>query len=317
MPKFSTSLGCKDAPFTYKDGRQDFSVASGSNSDHTLDILGVMPGTITITPGGFDSTEIKYEVLIKTNRKTLLEGVGIQLPTLNTDGSVTDSNVLIGTLKVPFDPKLCARYDVTIHVPPTLKQLHINSDGASQVTFAPEAHLQLDNLQVVLSGASPLNMILPQKFVQAKNLAFEVYQGWIVGDVSVGMETTIATQRGDGVANIHAYQSPPTQTSEPEPAILRTTTGSGRTDIFYIGDVGIKRPIDNTHVSSGKGDVYLTYKKAAYNGKIKFDSNSYTISGAQSFRDLNQTKEWTHFFGDENGADRMSVTSRGWTGLYF
>jgi hypothetical protein len=160
-------------------------------------------------------------------------------------------------------------------------------------------------------------MILPSKDVTSQRQALEVYRGWIVGDASIVKETSITTQRGDGIANVKLH---PTPLSDSEPAVLRTTTGSGRSDFFYLGEKAFKRPIDSTHISSKNADVYLTYSGAEFSGKIEMSSKSHTMIGAQKITpddDDASESTWTHYVGDINGSDGISVSSRGWTGLYF
>ncbi len=160
-------------------------------------------------------------------------------------------------------------------------------------------------------------MILPHERFLADTLKLEVYRGWIVGDTAIVNSTSIATQRGDGVANVRVHPIPSVH-----PASFDTVTGGGRTDVSYIENQSSShRPISSQHTSSMNGDLYLTYRDARFSGLVALHSGSYTATGLQSAMDLpgdgKSGKAWTHYVGDQDGGDEILVNSRGWTGLYF
>ena len=214
---------------------------------------------------------------------------------------------------------------MTMYVPPNLKKLDLVLHTTTHVQFAAGAHINTEDLFVTLFSLDSNNIIVPSEHVTSQRQALEVYRGWIVGDASIVKETSIATQRGDGVANVKLHPALPSDSNSPETAILRTTTGSGRSDFFYLGEKAFKRPIDSTHISSKNADVYLTYSGAEFSGKIEMSSKSFSMTGVQKINqsrliggnDGENTSKWTHYVGDVNGGDRMTVSSRGWTGLYF
>jgi len=200
---------------------------------------------------------------------------------------------------------------VAAHAP-----MHLQFDSASNIN--------LDDLLVTMFSMNKNNMILPHQSVRANRMSLEVYRGWIVGDVMVVNNTSITTQRGDGVISLRAHPTAPGNSNFPDPASLRTTTGAGRSNIFYITPKAFKRPIHNVHTSSRNGDVYLNYREAEYSGRIELGSASYTATGIHSFvKSANgdsgddQNLKWTHWAGDQNGGDMVYIKSRGWTGLYF
>lgn len=158
-------------------------------------------------------------------------------------------------------------------------------------------------------------MILPHENVHADHLSLEVYRGWIVGDVAVVNSTSISTQRGNGVANVRVHPIP----NLAGPAHFQTTTGAGRTDVFYVSDHSAPhRPIHNQHVSSMNADVYLTYEHSDFSGQIALNSRSFSATGLTTFdAEDDVDAQWTHWVGDKEGEDTISVKSRGWTGLYF
>jgi len=322
LPVFNSSLGCVDAPYIYNNTEVTVLAPIGfRRHDHSFDVRGYGVGTITIADGDPDSKEVKYELSIRSNRD-ILDEVRFVYP--DTNGKmVTNSRFIIETSRLPgVDSKYCMRFDVKLYVPLNLKHLAIKSHANAHVQFAPGARVNVDELSVTLFTPETINMIVPSPDVTARKLLLEVYRGWIVGEASIVEETSITTQRGDGVANVKVYPAAPADPENPAKVTFRTTTGSGRSDFTYIGRKTVKRPIDSTHMSSRNGDVYLTYRQSEFSGKIEMASKSYTMTGAQSLKsnatdDEENKPKWTHFVGDQDGGDQIYVNSRGWTGLYF
>lgn len=309
MPTYSISLGCVSAPYLYKDTEElTINVPMGySKSDHGFDVTGGAVGTLLIAEGPADLREIQYKISIRSDSKELLEQIQFAYP---TSEGVEKSLLKIGT---PAAPQSCVRFDITMYVPPTLKELHVAPHVPVQVKFDETSKLNMDNFFATLYASSENNMILPHQNVKAKSMSLEVFSGWIVGAVAIVDNTTITTQQGDGVVNLHVH--PAASPDLNKSASLQTTTGSSRTDIFFEKLLP-HRPISSTHVSSQNGDVYLTYREAEFSGLVSLKSNSYSATGIRSFA-KKTPQEWTHWVGDEEGADRLTVESRGWTGLYF
>ena len=317
MPAFSTSLGCMDAPHLYNGSQVTFMAPVNiQHLDHVFLTSGGAVGTLTLADGEADAQEIKYEMVMRASDKALLDSVYFEYPEYNDEKIITRSRVSMTTPRGS-----CVRYDMTMYIPPNLKKLDIVLHTTTHVQFVAGAHVNTENLFVTLYSTDSNNMIVPSKDVTSRRQALEVYRGWIVGDASIVKETSITTQRGDGIANVKLHPAPSSDSNSPESAVLRTTTGSGRSDFFYLGNKAFKRPIDSTHISSKNADVYLTYRQAEFSGKIEMSSKSYTMTGAQMITPSrpidNDAATWTHFAGDINGSDRISVSSRGWTGLYF
>ena len=289
------------------------------NQDHTFLATGGAVGTLTLADGEPDALEIKYEMVLRTSDEALLDYVYFEYPEYNEEKIITRSRVSMTTPHSSGGS--CVRYDMTMYVPPSLKKLDIVLHTTTHVQFAAGAHVNTEKLFVTLYSTDSNNMIVPSKDLTSQRQALEVFRGWIVGDASIVKETSITTQRGDGIANVKLHPAPPSDSNSPETAVLRTTTGSGRSDFFYLGEKAFKRPIDSRHISSKNADVYLTYTGAEFSGKIDLSSKSYTTTGAQKITGSrpidNDVLTWTHYVGDINGSDRISVTSRGWTGLYF
>ena len=316
MPAFSTSLGCNDAPYLYNGSKVTFTApVSTLHQDHSFVAYGGAVGTLTLADAEPDADEVKYEMVLRASDETLSKYVYFQYPEYDEDKTITRSRVLMTTRNSQGGS--CIRFDMTMYIPPNLKKLDIALHTTTHVQFAAGAHINIEDLFVTLFSVDPNNIIVPSEHVSSQRQALEVYRGWIVGDASIVKETSIATQRGDGYAHVKLHPAPPSDSNAPEPATLRTTTGAGRSDFFYLGEKAFKRPIDSTHISSKNGDVYLNYGGAGFSGKIGMSSKSFSISAQKISNNEEKTSEWTHYVGDINGGDRISVSSRGWTGLYF
>ncbi|KAG5643601.1 hypothetical protein DXG03_000609 [Asterophora parasitica] len=321
MPAFSSSLGCLSAPHIYNTTKMVITAPMGSKSDHAFDIRGSAVGTFVIAQGAANLQDVKYELTLRSADPKLLDDIVIQHPEIGSDGSVLSSRLLINTPRTGPDSG-CMRYDIKMYVPPDLKKLHVQSHTTMHIQFDSAADVELDTLYVTVYSMSKDNLVLPSRGVRGNLLGIEVFRGWIVGDVAVVNSTTITTQRGDGITNIRAHPTAPLDSTHPDPALFRTTTGAGRTDVFYITPKAFKRPIQNVHMSSRNADMYLTYKEAEFSGLVELDSTSFTATGLQRLpevpgnQDDGQTK-WTHWRGDKDGGDEIFVRSRGWSGLYF
>jgi hypothetical protein len=317
MPAFGTSLGCMDAPHIYNGSKITFAAPINTNHrDHAFYTRGGAVGTFTLADGEEDAQEIKYEMVLRASDEALLKDVYFEYPEYNDDNTVARSRVIMTTPHSPAGS--CVRFDMKIYVPPSLQKLHVALHTTAHVQFAPGAHINTEDLFITLFSMDSNNIIAPGEHITSQRQTLEVNRGWIVGDASIVKETSITTQRGDGVANVKLHPAP---ASDSEPAVLRTTTGAGRSDFFYIGEKASKRPIDSTHISSRNADLYLTYSGAEFSGKIGMSAKSFSMTGAQRIapgRHMgNNDEKWSHFAGDANGGDKISVSSRGWVGLYF
>ncbi|KAF9264262.1 hypothetical protein L218DRAFT_926655 [Marasmius fiardii PR-910] len=331
LPAFSESLGCRNAPHLYNGGNVSIRVPFGTHDsfDHTLDVRGESVGTITIAEAVSNANEVEYTMTLRSTDESVLQSVKLEYLSKDESADVEESRMSIytGSSSSAGNQNDCVRYDITMHIPPGLKSLSVKSHTLTHVQFSPGAEIALNNLHVTLFAQNEHNLILPHQNIRANKLALEVYRGWIVGDASIVNQTSITTQRGDGIAHVRVYPTPPIDVTQPDPCELQTTTGAGRTDIIFTSDkTSIHRPIKAVHMASQSGDVYLTYRDAGFSGRISLDSSSFTAIGLHPFTDktpaekddeVEQGTKWTHWVGDKDGKDRIFVKSRSWTGLYF
>ncbi|KAE9401555.1 hypothetical protein BT96DRAFT_956449 [Gymnopus androsaceus JB14] len=298
MPVFSESLGCMDdASYLYNGGETTLSIPIGQRKDHSIDIGGSAVGTITVTEAAADIDEVQYKFTIRSNDMSMVDQIDLTYPGLKP-GPDSTSRLVIGTPRYPRDSSSCVRYDVVMYIPRALKKLHVASHAACTC--------QIRSRGPPRSGGNNL---------RSTSLSLEVYRGWLVGQASIVNRTSIATQRGDGVMNVHVHPTAPADPENPSQVTLQTYSGAGRTDLFFENDkVFAHRPIKSLHTSAMRADVYLHYKAAEFDGNINLGSSSFTATGAKPY---SAGGSWTHWVGDTDGKDEIIVKSKGWTGLYF
>ncbi|KAJ3539407.1 hypothetical protein NMY22_g4750 [Coprinellus aureogranulatus] len=324
MPAFGENLGCDHASVFYKDSPKGYVMDVPAPAGfHDLKIQGAGAGTLTITTAPSDAQNVSYSINMRGTDQPLLDLVKMELTESETGSKLAMMTPTISKADRESGTK-CIRFDVTVAVPPSLKELHIISYSHLQVKFDESVHLDLKRLSVVTMSPDKGSLILPTANFHASKLFLETYNGWIVGDVSLEESAVLDTQRGDGVAHVKVIQSNEHDTDKK--ASLQTATGSGRSEFTYIANKGSKRTIDSRHISARNGDVYLKYGGANFNGKIAMSSRSSTIHGVvtnlkrfgeKRLGRRDDDSEWTHARGDADGADRLRVESNGWTGLWF
>jgi len=321
MPVYSEALGCLDAKHFYQDEVNTITVPLNPNKlDHSVDFRGDFTGTVVVAQGDADATEIKYEVTVRASNDAVLETLTLHHPSNAEieDGTTNSQFSLSG--RATTGSGQCGRYDIKMYLPPTLQKLHIQAHATSHILFDESSNIDLDSFFVTMYTNDQKNMLLPHPSIHAKEMRLEMTQGWLVGEASLVDTAYITTQRGDATTNVKVLPVPSLGDQQPTDAVLHTTTGAGRTDIFYISDRGAPhRPIQSKHLSSRNGDLYLTYKEAEFSGVIDLKAKSYTATGVQGMFPSNGTTSGElPWVGDKNGVDRLTVESRnGWVGLYF
>ncbi|KAI0743333.1 hypothetical protein C8Q80DRAFT_1180356 [Daedaleopsis nitida] len=307
MPEFSVSLG------------QDILVPVGKHEnrgDHSVDFRGSAVGTIVLAQGEADLTDIKYELTLRADSQDVLDQTILDYPTADEveDGMKSSRVQVITPPRTPETANSCVRFDAVIYLPPAVRTLHVQSHVATQIKFDPDSNFDFDSLIVTLYGLDEKNMLLPTEGIHAKHTKLQITRGWFVGDVTVVDEAELITQRGD--AHLHVRVHPaPSSAEPPAPVKLLTSTGAGRTDVFFVNHPGFPhRPIDATHHSSMNGEMYLTYTDAAFNGTVDFAAKSFSATGLQN---AFKKDGGLPYVGSQEGGDQMAVRTQGWAGLYF
>lgn len=313
MPEFSKSLPCADAPHFYQGQEKlTYSVPVDSEGQHTLDIRGSGVGTLVIAQGDYEASDLIYQMSVRTNKVVFLDSIKVKYA--NKGDEDATSKMSLSTPLVLGNA--CLRFDMTVYVPYTVRQLTIQSSATTQIKFDSESNLDLDALVIRSSGFDNTNMVLPHRGVHASALFIDVQRGWLVGDVTIEDRATLTTARGDAALNVHVFPAP-TPADPPATAHLETTTGSGRADVFYASHPGHPhRPIDSVHRVSNTGDLYLTYKDAAFSGTVNLTARSFSASGLHDA--VPRLADQLPWVGEKDGVDKIVVDSKnGWVGLYF
>ncbi|KAI0644460.1 hypothetical protein C8Q79DRAFT_971911 [Trametes meyenii] len=314
MPEFSTSLGCADAPNLYGGKKMEISIPIGQHrDDHSMDMRGAAVGTIFLAQGESTLKDIKYELTLRTDKPELFDTVRLDYPSPeDLNENMKSSRLQLATPSNLQDG--CMRFDVTVYLPPGLRTLHLQAHAVTQIKFDPDSNFDLDKLSVSMYRLDTRNMLLPTEGVHARATKLQLTRGWLVGDLTVGDAATLMTQNGDATLHVRVHPAP-SSADPPAPAKLLTSTGAGRTDLWWVGHAGLPhRPIDATHHTSMGGKVYLTYGDAAFNGTVDLSAKSFSSTGLQ-----NALKQdgGLPYVGSRAGVDKMLVKAQGWVGLYF
>lgn len=328
MPKFNTTLGCEDASWIWQRKTVTFSVPVEDAKHHEFNYYGEgRSGTaLIITSGDANATEVVYEMTLRSDKQQIADQY-FKFTTTEVSGGEQAIQRSVATLSAQNTggfgaPIGCMRSDVIMRVPPNLKGLKIHARGPVHLQFAHCTHsdLILDELDVILEATERNNMLLPHASLRARHTTLRAYNGWVVGEVPLVDKVSLLTDFGRAVSNLKVYPVERKHCMDPT-AQLETLTGVGRTDIDYIDNAKEgHRPIDASHISQDGGDLYLTYKKAKFNGFIERESRSFTghnINNAipKPGATGDDAKSWV---GDKQGGDKLTAkSSLGWIGLYF
>lgn len=313
LPAFKSSLTCRDAPFIYKDSMVSYSVPMGTGqSDHAIYIRGSAVGSVVLARGADDATEVKYEMTVRAMKRPDLTDITVTAPVPDLENPEAFNSKF--TLSTPYlgQSDSCMNFAMTVFVPPRLKELKIETHTLSHIRFDQAAQLDLDQLVVTMLSSDKNNLFSPNTGIRAKTTTFEVFNGWLVGEASLVDALTVNTNRGSAVTNLRVM---PESSSDLASAVsLKTTSGSGRTDITYVNTpLDSHRPISSTHSSSG-GNIYLNYKEAEFSGQVDLsDVRSWSASGLRG----GERPDDPRWVGDKDGADRMTASSKSWIKLNF
>ncbi|KAF8160657.1 hypothetical protein B0H34DRAFT_697553 [Crassisporium funariophilum] len=296
--------------------------------DHQFSVRGIATGIITLASApDASATEIVYDILIRGDKVDLdkitivnTEQVGSRAYFNITTPSSLDSRPDVVT--VADIPSVCMHYDITIYVPRPLKCLRLDLNTPAQIRFSPEAHINLDTLDLNLNRAHPNNLIFAHESVKATNLTLSIGFGTVKGSVSIMARTTISNSAGVSEINVIPAATASSLTSNTDPAILETYTDTGIMKIHYLRNPAYrKRRIISTHFSSNHETfTALDYIDSTFKGLLHVDDPSqfFTSVNLLSLQDQpdyprnDDELRWTHFANTNNsreGADRMTVRS--------
>lgn len=312
MPQFSTSLGCANALY---ENDTLFSVPISSDGSHSIDLSNAsMVGTVRIDTRPY-TTAVGYELSLKTQSKSLLDGISLHIPTADDIANGEESRFMLSAPDSDTVGSSCVRYDIEILLPPSVTKFTLTTGSHdAQVIVVPGAQIDMDKLSILMHGNDGNSMLLPTAGLRAKELHLEMTGGWLVGEVAIVERTLLSTQHGDAVSNVKFYPVPAEAKEHLAIARLETITGRGRSDFVYIdARKGPHRPISSTHRSSQASDMYLTYKQARFNGRV-----SVTARTSVAFGMTGVGSRGGSWVGNAQGGDMLVVETRnGWVGLYF
>ena len=167
MPAFGASLECKGASYIFDPDKKTHSVAfNASQASHTVQLHGDAFGTFIITEGAEDATDIKYDLVVKTNDESLLSSISFKHPSQDEvdDGRASSQAILETPVNAPTAHNSpCMRFDIVLYVPPQLKHLTISSSSLTHLKFASrtDAGINFDDLEVSVRSPHKNNLVLP------------------------------------------------------------------------------------------------------------------------------------------------------------
>lgn len=281
-----------------------------------MDLSGGAVGTLLIVPSAEGETQVKVKTSLRTNERSLFDTVLVEV---SNDPEVDGYYKLLTPIMDYQKPKQCMRYDLTLYIPPNLANLTIKAHSTTQIKYS-DAFMTVDvrminSLSIEMSSFDTDNLLLLGNGFMAVENSVSVQNGYIVGIFPILGTASIDTSGGSAVTKVTALIHTPI--SDPNITILKTDSGTGRTDITYSNRYhGV---INNEHIAHGNGDMYLTYKGAGFNGRIDMQAKSYTAIGVQGkiAGQFGQPADELPWVGNKDGKDKLKIKSDGWVGLYF
>src|ERR1700722_4609860 len=117
MQVFNTSLGCTSAPYIYEHHTVTYAVDVGeADAHHAFDSRGDASGTITLSQGMPNATQVIYEMTVRSNHLSLLDHVKVK--SSSPEVAKKRSRFLLSTPRIKADSNQCMRFDITLFIPP-------------------------------------------------------------------------------------------------------------------------------------------------------------------------------------------------------
>src|SRR5258705_697564 len=201
-----------------------FRVPPGHAGQHTFSIQGGASGQLTLASSPDPNAPvITYDIVIQSNSPSSNK-VSFNPPP-PPPGPVTppSTDFLIVIPVTPLtDPPACMRFDITMYIPRCLRQLTVNASTPVQITFSPQAHIELDTLSIFITNSHPQSRIDSSESVQARSLSVEMNTGLIQGPLSLGESSKITNWNGE--IRLDTIPNAPIDFFSPSTAVLETTS---------------------------------------------------------------------------------------------
>jgi len=288
---------------------------SGNSGQHTFTIQGGASGHLTLASSPDPNTPvITYDIAIQSSSSSLKKVSFYQPP----PGPVSSTDFLIDTPITmdqhgPTDPPTCIRFDITMYIPRSLRQLTVDVSTPIQITFSPQAHIELDSLSISIKNPHPRSRIDSSESMQARSLSVEMDTGLIHGLLSIGESSKITNLNGQ--IQLDTIPNAPMDIFSPSTAHLETTC-FGDVDIRYLRNKAYRqRPIESWHTmgSQNKSTGRFDYGCSGFNGLLYSNSTKYNLTNPGTWKtkklDANGEDPWPIMIGNRTGEDKIYIRS--------
>ena len=293
-------------------------VPPGQAGQHTFTIRGGASGQLTLASSPDpDAFAITYDIDIQSNppfpNKVSFNPPPSPGPALppSTDFSIDTPTTMVQ--HSPKDPPACMRFEITMYIPRSLRQLTVNVSTPVQIIFSPQAHIELDSLSIIIANPHPNSRIDSSESVQARFISIEMETGLIQGLLSLGETSKITNW--DGEIRLDTIPNVPMDFSSPSKALLQTTS-YGKVEIHYLRNKAYRRrPIESWHTmgTGNRSTGRFDYGCSGFNGVMYSNSSEYNISNPSLWKskrlDAVEGSAWPIMFGNRTGEDKIFISS--------
>jgi hypothetical protein len=291
-------------------------VPPGQAGQHTFTLQGGASGHLTLASSPDpNSPVITYDIVIQSNPPSLDKVSFFQPPPGSIVSPSTDFLIDTPTTMVQTsltDPPACMRFDITMYIPRNLRQLTVRVSTPVQITFSPQAHIELDNLSLFMTSPHPKCRIDAFESLQATSLTVEMNTGLVQGLLSITESSEITNWNGS--IELDIIPNPSRNFFNASTALLRTTT-YGKVDIRYIRNQAFRRrPIESWHTMGIQATSIgsFDYGCSGFNGLLYSNSTDYNITNAKFWKtkaNPSGQNPWPIIIGNKTGEDRVYIVS--------
>ena len=300
-------------------------VPPGQAGQHTFTIRGGASGQLTLAsspdPNAF---AITYDIVIQSNppfpNKVSFNPPppppGPVVPPEPVSSPSTDFSIDTPTAMdqhSPKDPPACMRFDITMYIPRSLRQLTVNVSTPVQIIFSPQAHIELDSLSIIITKPHPDSRIDSSESVQARFISIEMETGLIQGLLSLGESSKITNWYGE--IRLDTIPNVPMDFSSPSKALLEKTS-YGKVEIHYLRNKAYRRrPIESWHTmgTGNRSTGRFDYGCSGFNGVLYSNSSEYNITNPSLWKpkrlETVEGSAWPIMFGNRTGEDKVFIRS--------